>query len=477
VNRPAAGFGCLVTFLLPFAAVGGFTAVQCVRFASQGKWSEAGFFAIFALTFGGVGFGGIAAALAGRRKLAEIEALRQKNPAAPWLWRPDWAAGRVDDSSRATMWTAWAFAALWNLISIPSAVLGVRAALREDKPAGYVALLFPLGGIGLLVRAVRATIRYRRFGISRFELTTRPGIVGHSLAGTVRTTITLRPAEGVQVALRCVRRVTSGTGDNRSTSESTLWEEEIRVQGQVSRDASGMGTTIPVAFAIPADATACDDRDSDNRVLWRLEVSASVPGVDYAASFEVPVFRTELSDHPPTPAEAALKVTVDVATYHQPVGSRIEVRTSRRGTEILFPAARNPGAALGLTVFVLLWSVAVWFLIHYRAPVIFPIVFGAFELLLLLFVLELWLRVSRVVAGDGSLSIGTGYLIPGGERSWVASEIDDVTTRITMQAGGRPYYDVVAVTKNGKKVTAGHSVRDKHEAEWLAATIKRALRP
>jgi len=119
----------------------------------------------------------------------------------------------------------------------------------------------------------------------------------------------------------------------------------------------------------------------------------------------------------------------------------------------------------------------VWCLVHFRAPIIFPIVFGAFELLLLWFVLELWLRVSRVVAGDGSLAIASGFLFPGKDRSWAAAEIDDVTTRITMQAGGRPYYDIIAVTRSGKKVTAGHSVRDKHEAEWLAATIKHALRP
>jgi hypothetical protein len=261
VNRSAAGFGCLLAFLLPFAVVGGFATVQCVRAASQSKWSEAGFFAIFALTFGGLGFGGIAAALAGRRKLAGIEALQQQNPAT-----------------------------LWNLISIPGAILGVRAAVREGKPAGYIALLFPMVGIGLLAWAVPATIRYRRFGASRFELSTRPGIVGHSLAGTVRTTTTLRPAEGFQVCLRCIRRITSGMGNNRSTSESTLWQEESRVQGQVSRDASG---------------------------------------------------------------------------------------TTRRGTGIVFPAARTPGEAMSLTVFVLLWTVVVWFLVHSRAPVIFPIVFGA----------------------------------------------------------------------------------------------------
>jgi hypothetical protein len=37
------------------------------------------------------------------------------------------------------------------------------------------------------------------------------------------------------------------------------------------------------------------------------------------------------------------------------------------------------------------------------------------------------------------------------------------------------YYDVVIRRKDGKKTTAGRSVRDKREAEWLAATIKKAL--
>jgi hypothetical protein len=97
-------------------------------------------------------------------------------------------------------------------------------------------------------------------------------------------------------------------------------------------------------------------------------------------------------------------------------------------------------------------------------------------LLLLIFVLELWLRTSRVEAGDGNLTVASGYLFPGRARTWSASEISDLTTKITMQAGGRPYYDIVAVTKDGKKVTAGHAVRDKHEAEWLAATLKQALR-
>ena len=44
-------------------------------------------------------------------------------------------------------------------------------------------LLFPLVGIGLLVWAIRATLRYRRYGISLLELTTLPAPVGHALEG------------------------------------------------------------------------------------------------------------------------------------------------------------------------------------------------------------------------------------------------------------------------------------------------------
>lgn len=37
-------------------------------------------------------------------------ALRARHPDAPWLWREDWASGRVEDSNRGTMVAAWIFA-------------------------------------------------------------------------------------------------------------------------------------------------------------------------------------------------------------------------------------------------------------------------------------------------------------------------------------------------------------------------------
>ena len=60
----------------------------------------------------------------------------------------------------------------------------------------------------------------------------------------------------------------------------------------------GGAAGIPVAFAIPRDAMPSDPGNANDRVLWRLQVIGEVPGVDYSAAFEVPVFRTSASDAP-----------------------------------------------------------------------------------------------------------------------------------------------------------------------------------
>lgn len=471
------GMTCLVLFLLPFAAVGAVTSLLAVQRAAAGSWQEALFYGLFALTFGGVGFGGIAVGLAGRRKLKEQAALESRYPDQPWLWRSDWASGRIVDSSRVTMFIAWVFAAFWNLISFPTGFLGVRAAIHEEKPAALLALLFPLVGTGLLVWAVRSTLRHWKYGVSRLELSTVPGVIGRTLIGRVRAPARMQPDDGFQVVLRCVRRVTTRSGKNSSTSESTLWEEERRVLGEPSRTAAAMETHIPIAFRLPADAEACDDTNPNNRVLWRLQLLASVPGVDYESRFEVPVFRTSASDQPLSIEEERLtQDPLAGAEYQQPADSRIVVTSNRRGTEVMFPAARNPAAAISLTFFLLVWLGCIALQMYFRAPVVFPIVTGLFGLLILSGVLDLWLQVSRVGVDGGTLTWAFGYLFPGRERTLSASEIADVTASIGMQAGTTVYYDVTVVRKKGKKIKVGRSIRDKREAEWLAVTIKNALK-
>jgi hypothetical protein len=429
---------------------------------------------LFGLVFGLVGFGGLFAAVKSRRAGAVTDAMRARHPEAPWMWRADWASGRIEDSNRSTMIVAWAFAALWNLISLPGAYLGLRQAMREESYAALLVLLFPAVGLGLLVWAIRATIRFRRFGVSRLELDTVPAPVGRSLRGTVRTTGVLDPREGLRVTLTCVRRVTTGGGKNRSTGERVLRQEDQIVPGRQTRSAEGMFTTVPVAFELPADAAPSATTNSRDQVVWRLSLSAEVPGVDYAATFEVPVFRTAESEEPPLSKPAA--AAAPVVSFVQPATSRVRVTRNRRGTEIVFPAGRNPGASASLTIFLVIWLGAVWAMVHFGAPLFFQLIFGAFGLLLIWGTVASWLGVCRVTVGGGGVTVASGVLAPTRERRLAAAEIAEVTTRIGMQAGSTVYYDLVLVRTNGKRVSAGRGLRDKREAEWLAATMREALR-
>jgi hypothetical protein len=475
-QHPNFAIGCVVLFLLPFATVGVVTATMAVQRVAARNWREALFFGLFAVTFGGVGLGGIAAVLAGRRNLKQQAALVARHPESPWLWRSDWASGRIVDSGRATMFTAWVFAAFWNLISLPTGYLGARAAIQEGKPAAFLALLFPLVGIGLVGWAVRSTLRYRKYGVSRLELTTIPGVIGRTLTGMVRAPARVQPEAGFRVTLSCVRRVTTRSGKSSSTSERILWQDERQVMGEPRRTAETMETHIPVAFRLPADAEACDNTNPTNRVLWRLRLCAVVPGVDYESTFEVPVFRTPATGEPLSADEE--RITQDPlagSEYHQPADSRIVVTSNRRGTEILFPAARNPGVATSLTFFLLLWLGSIALQLYFHAPLVFPIITGIFGLLILIGVLDLWLEVTRVTVDAGTLSWAKGYLSPGRDHALAASDIAGVTEQIGMQAGTTVYYDVVVTRKGGKKIRVGRSLRDKREAQWLAATIKQAL--
>ena len=72
----------------------------------------------------------------------------------------------------------------------------------------------------------------------------------------------------------------------------------------------------------------------------------------------------------------------------------------------------------------------------------------------------------------GTVTVASGYITTGAGKTIAASEIADVTPTIAMQGGDTAYYDVTIVRKDGKKVSAGSGIRDKREAEWLAATLK-----
>ena len=463
----------LCIFALPFA-LGGLAAIkQAIHMAQTGPanapyWMVAFFGAVFT----GVGFGLVFVAFYGAKRLLRQQQLEAEHPTEPWLWRPDWAKGRANSSTSSNTIAGWAFAIFWNAVSMPVGFLVLPAASKQKGLIAYIVLIFPVIGIFLLIRAIRQTIALFEFGHTYFEMSSVPGVVGRELKGQIQARFPHSPEHGIHLRLSCAHRVTTNSGNSTSTTEQILYRDEADLSsGQLCPGPTG--TTIPVCFSIPLDAQPTQKRDARDEFVWLLEALADVPGVDYHDTFEVPVFRTQQT---PTQAETERFAKPELAqVIARPAVATVRVSQQGEGTEFYFPAARNKSFATSATTFGLMFSAATFLMFH-RAPFLFPLVFGLFSVLLVYISIRLWLATTRVVIGNGGLTLQSGLLGGGKIQRYPLSEISFFKDKITAQQGGAtgvPYYDIEVTLRDGKRLRLGQSVSNKHEVEWLLSEMRR----
>jgi hypothetical protein len=205
--------------------------------------------------------------------------------------RSEAEAGRLRSNTRSNHKTAWVVAILWNLISLPTLFVLIPEIARNPFVAFF--LVLHAVGVGFLVRAVKLTLRWRRFGASWFEMAPMPASPGGVCSGRILTRLE-RPRGGERLAatvtLICLRREMSGSGKNRGIRETTVWEEKHDVSSD-RMAFTPVGTAIPVHIPLPADALESAANERTEGVYWFLAVDASLPGVDLHEDFEIPVHR------------------------------------------------------------------------------------------------------------------------------------------------------------------------------------------
>ncbi len=429
--------------------------------------------------FFGIGLGSVLWVLrrmsAGRRRAV----LQKQHPESPWLWRDDWARGQIRFSATSTMMIAWPFALLWNGLTYVTMSLTwdnlSQDLFQRKNPAGLIALLFPLVGMGLVLWAVRATLQWRKYGVSVFEMAAVPGILGGSLRGVVRTGALLWPKQGIRTTLACIRQTTTGSGQHRRTTEYILWQDErIIDRDRVIRDARG--SLIPIGFEIPSYAPPTDESQPRGRILWRLSVAADVPGVDYRADFEVPVFQTA--------SPQTMTREVDVQLSQQPMESPpprpphtpIRIRpTPSGGMMFVFPARRPLKMTLLLLGVLAGWNGMLILAWRSGAPLIILAGLGFFDVTLVFALLIALFRSDRVTIEGNDIRIEHRLLGLKIRRTVPCREIVDIRPLPVSRLGKTSYYNIRMITRDGKQVEAGHSITDWQEAEWIASQMKRYL--
>ena len=434
-----------------------------------------GFYLLFALTFGGVGYGLLFFSVRGMRRKSDQIQLEQQHPQEPWCWDEAWAKGEIRSSNKTIMIFSALFALFWNLISSPVWFL-LPAEVRGGNWPALLAGIFPLVGIGLVCWAIVNLLRWWKYGESVFQMASVPGVIGGPLVGVVHTNVKLNPEHGFHVRLSCVHRETSGSGKNRRTHKEILWQDERVIQRELLQQDPSK-SAIPVEFAIPFDSRPTDEAKTNDRVLWRLEVSADVPGVDYHATFEVPVFRTDQSSadySPETSLTDKYEVQEDPDVVIRRAGFRVH-KTDVFGVRYVFPMLQIGVASIGFAVFTLIWTAAIVMMIKLGAGYVLPTVFLLFDILFILALADSWLWRSQLDVEQGRVTHRAGLFGWGKRKTIPATDVSRFATESRMQSSSQRYYNLKLVTRSGASLTIAKHIPGKRLAETAGKHILHAI--
>ena len=336
------------------------------------------------------------------------------------------------------------------------------------------AILFVIG-ICWSVHAARISCRRKKFGDSILELKNAPVPLGGVLDGTVTLGGVIQPENGISLKLVCIHHiVTHGRSDY--IKETPLWEHSHHLQ-------SGSTNSIPVSFSLPECGQVTHSVSPDDRTFWRLDVTAKMRDLNYAAQFELPVARVALN-----PAERSEAQKLRAAEAHidensqPPVNSRIRVRDTVDGKEFYLPAFRHPRTAVFLTVFVPAWTAFCCYLplVGFKAdPVFTRLIVLILPLWIESFVFREWIDecfvTRRVTANKNNVTVIKYYLGIGRTHIVPTSSIAKIKLSIEQSAslGSHVAYDIQVVGKYSRTLTAFHDLEDSQEAHWLALEIAR----
>jgi hypothetical protein len=466
----------IYSFVTIFCAIGIGLVYGAFGTFQDGETTNAILMVVAGLAFGGFGVAVLVLTGAGRRTQEREEALRGAHPDEPWMWREDWATGRIPSTEKDTALFFWGFAIIWNLISTPLVVFLPNEIVEKENYAALLGLLFPLVGIGLLVTAARKTIQKRKYGDCAFVMDGMPGILGGDVAGTIQVPRGLTSGDVITVQLSSIHRQRQRSGKNTTTHEEVLWKTD---QSDVRLSPSAAGLGGGVRFKVPYDASPTAQIDEDNSIVWRVSASAAVPGVDFATTFDVPVFKTQASS--PQFTEERLRSEV-VAARPVPLSPAdhpdVEILAGAGGgKEFLLKPRGGLRTNLPGIAFVLVFG-GIGVLITYAgAPFIFTLVFGGFAAFLMFALIFGLFGQSRIVVEEGHVSVrNTLFGIMWGSRLPCGS-----ITKVHIKGEGSPgkagSFSVVLTQEGGKTTSPFQSVRNQAEGDWLADEVCKAMEP
>nr|WP_281245463.1 DUF3592 domain-containing protein [Microbulbifer yueqingensis] len=305
------------------------------------------------------------------RKAPVDPAIRDKRP---WQARSEWSPEGIYSKNRFTIAMWWIVTLLVHTVTLPM-LTALPGELHKGNYASLAMLLFVAAGLFCLFKAVKKTIEHRRFGPVPVVLDPFPGQIGGRVAGFLKFSRRLGHAVDFEVKLKHMRTTTRrGTDGDRETNIDCLWELASRGKVRVSAGSS----LVYFAFAVPEQMSSSRIEDGDG-YWWSLEARGRMQGVDFHREYEIPVFR--VGGTPPAHKASEVELVHGKTDFTEELEALLDIEQRDGGLVIRQPAGKQK-LAKPLTLFGLLFGSIGIGVTFTDAPILFPLVFGGFGLLL-----------------------------------------------------------------------------------------------
>lgn len=216
-----------------------------------------------------------------RHRQSTFRRLREEQGDEPWLWDFRWDRRGISDRRLSSLRVF-----LCELVGVSVLVMMMSHYIRRACPGalGWLAVLALSAAALAIILWDSNMLAYLKYGRSRLIFQDFPFLSGQDQTVRLINSEGVRGAQCMVVTLRCIEESADSFGRELETAHlySKTWAIPLEGKGW-------SGTPLEIRIRIPADApsTLLHCRPP---TYWELEIRSDAPGVDYHASFLLPIY-------------------------------------------------------------------------------------------------------------------------------------------------------------------------------------------
>jgi hypothetical protein len=280
--------GCAILFGIPFLGMGSFLILSGTRVIDLPGDSDAplGLVGGMGLLFAFAGFLIVLHGIRGLFRAAGVRRRKRERPHEPWYWDHPWNAEGESTGGFGEQVKGLFGLGLFALFLAPFNWIGYTT---RDGIWIAVVGLFDLILVASLGAFIYQFARWVQYGGSRLRFAAFPFFLGGPFEAYLEGAHRLRSFRSLAITLRCVEETYERQG--RSTNVVCYQIYEDREQWTAATSPAGDASDLRIVFSLPVEKELATRLAQAPPRYWELELAADTPGIDYKATFLVPVYK------------------------------------------------------------------------------------------------------------------------------------------------------------------------------------------